>query len=207
VAVNAADLISLASAKGVNLVQAAQMAATEKAKSEFVTVRVAPGRFAKTLRPQSPSEAKGRASRSYSRKPTWTTAELSQASQGLAPVLFDAALYHYACDATPYWRLFQQLVTRAYHLQAENDWPGEIRDVHGIEMPYIRHLAMLVLDEDQSQALFKLLDGALYPIYMNCWAKTWDSTLSGPYEDLRQVWLGWLHSARAHIGPRLREGA
>lgn len=207
---NAAELLSLAAAHGADLERAFQLAASEKAKSETITVRaylpemVGRSRYYRVLRPQSPSEAKGRATRSYSRKPAWTIAELSQAAEGLAQVLFDAAIYHYACDMSPYWRLWQQLVTRAYHLQAERDWPAEVRDRHGLEMPYVRHLALLVLDEDQAQPLFRLLDGRLYSIYMNCHEKTWKDELSGPHEDLRLVWLGWIKSARAHIAQRLR---
>jgi hypothetical protein len=205
-----AELIALAAAHGANLEQAFQLASAEKAKSQEITVRAfnpevtGRSRYYRVLRPRSSTEANGKATRSYARKPMWTIAELGQASQGLAPILFDAACYHFACDLTPRARLYANLVMRARQLRSQRQWPQRIQDKHGISIGYIRHLALMVLDEDQCQPLFKLCDGVLYSIYMNCHEKTWEARLSGPYEDLRLVWLGWLQSARSHIAPRIR---
>lgn len=148
--------------------------------------------------------AKGRATR-IAQRPAWSVAEVGQAAHGLPDVLFRCALYHYAMDQGQQWELWRHLVTRARQLQFENGWPSEILDVHGLAMEYTRHLALLVLYEDHYSDDFKLYGVRAKAWCLNCSERTWRAKLSGPYEDLRVVWMEWLSHARRHVQKRLRE--
>src|SRR5579864_8730051 len=103
----AEDLIALAAARGVDLVQAARLGG-RPAAAETIRIRNAAGRYFTALRQRSGLEAQGRGSPSYER-PGWTLAELGQAAAGVPPIQFMAACYAIAGDRSVYWKLWDAL--------------------------------------------------------------------------------------------------
>lgn len=197
----AEDLISMTAARGVDLVQAARIAAIRSANHETIRKN-----GATVLMPPSNKRARGSATRSIER-PEWTIAELGQAAQGVPPILFHAAMYAFAGDRTHYWTLHTALFHRAVVLAWERHWPSLTRDIHQIQQPYLAHLAKLVLDEDSmpNQFHFPTLGNKVYAIYMNLEEKTWDNEVAERYADLMQVWVDWLQTAGRIIQRHLAE--
>jgi hypothetical protein len=197
------DLIALAAAHGVDLIEAARLAPSDKVKRDVIKQRFAEGRTAMVLQEPSTKMAKGKESPTFVR-PKWTVAEIGQAAAGVPPIHFSAACYAFAGDRSQYWPLYNNLCGEVHRLQARFHWPIEIRDFHQIERPYLKYLAKMVLDEEDSQNLFKIADSRLYSIYIGVSEKTWKNEVSERYETLKLVWLGWLQRAARIIQPRLR---
>ena len=198
----AEDLIQLAAAHGVDLIQAARMSSNAKLRRDVEVVRFANGRKASVLMQPTRNRVSGKESPSTNR-PEWTLAELGQASHNVPNIPFQAACFAFAGDRSCYWSLHGALYERAIHLQMQEKWPREIFDLHGIQRPYLKHLALLVLDEDQSPALFRLAGGILYPIYLGVHEKVWFNQVLERFLMLKDVWGEWLGTASRMIQANL----
>lgn len=194
-------LVSLASAHGVDLLAAARVGSNPALKDTITQTK----RKIRSTQLKIPPKngAKGTPDRSVLR-PTWTLAELGQAAQGVPEIPFMAACFAYAGDKSNYWRLHAVLYERALQLAAAKNWPYQLRDLHGIMAPYLSHLAVLVLDFDSNQQIFKT-HPQMYAIELRITDRTWEKYGQGPFEDLHLVWLGWLRTAASIMQPRLSE--
>lgn len=198
----AEDLVALASCHGVDLLAAARVAA-KPAKNTGTITKFQNGVKSTILIPLPANRAKGKDSHAMVR-PAWTMAELGQASHGVPEVPFMAACFAYAGDRSNYWKLQNALYDRARIMRNTRDWPFEVIDHHSIKRPYLAHLAKLVLDFDACPAMFNACP-QLYAIYMGVTERIWERDLQEHFQDLQQVWTGWLHTAARIIQPRLRE--
>ena len=66
----------------------------------------------------------------------------------MAAIQFQAALFAFAGSRDNFWKLHRALCAEVMGLRALHEWPSEVIDIHGIDRPYLKHLAKLVLDED-----------------------------------------------------------
>ncbi len=191
----AEDLVALAAAHGVDLVRAAKMAAKEKPKPEVVggVLQVPPSNL-----------AQGRETRPIER-PRWSMAELGHAAAGVPRISFLAACFAFAGDRSHFWQLHAALTERATILAIESGWPLEIVDHHGIRMPYLAHLAKLVLDADANPAQFKIPTVCLHAIYLGVHRKTWEKHVEIRFLALQSIWEDWLSEAARVIQSKLSE--
>jgi hypothetical protein len=201
--VRSEELFALASARGVDLVGAAREG-TPPPLRDVTTKRLSNGHTAQILKIAPKSGAKGKESRNFKR-PVWSLAELGQAARGVPSLYFSAACYAFCGSQAEFWNLHAALCDQANSLRQRYRWPDEVFDVHRLKQPYLRHLAKLVLDEDNCPYPFTLGGGALFPCYMNVSPRVWENELSERYEALREIWLQWLGTAARMIQPRLRE--
>lgn len=204
----ARDLIAMASANHVDLLGAAKLAAEEQRK-ELQVLRMRSTDRKRTydaLVPPKANGANGRESRLFKRR-KWSIEELSQAATGLPAIEFDVALYVYAGANDAYWRIWEALCGHTSELQSRYHWPAEIKDIHGIPSAYLRHMCLMVLDEDANEPLFKLLDQRLCSIYLRVPHEIWKSDLRGRYEQIRLVFIRWRDNALSTIQSRLEETA
>lgn len=187
----AEDLVALAAARGVDLLQAARIAATKKAAKDIIRKK-----DATILVPPPENRAKGSATRSIAR-PEWTVAELGQAAQGVPTILFQAACYAFAGDRSHFWPLHGALYVHAVALANEKRWPVNAKNIHHLNEPYLQCMAKLVLDEDALPAYFRIptLGNKVFAIYMNIEEKVWDSEIAERFEDLKAVWTDWLQTS------------
>jgi hypothetical protein len=167
-----------------------------------VIQRFAKGRRAAVLIEPPKSRARGTETRSAAR-PSWTVSEIAQACAGLGDIEFRAALFAYAGDRSYYWPLWDALHAAALELRERHEWPPLILDIHEIEVPYLRHLSKLVLEEDANPQIFCTAPH-LYPIFLNVTESVWKKILAERFGALQLVWLEWLGSAAARIQARLR---
>lgn len=196
----AEDLVTLASARGVDLLRAAKMASDRKRDASRKNGKNGKNGVAMLLPPPA-SQANGKETRSVLR-PTWTIAELGSAAAGVPKTCFHAVCFSIAGDRSRFWALQQRLYQKAVVLQEERQWPLGVRDVHGIESPYLAHLSTLVLDEDMHYELFRV-HPPLYSFYMRVTEKVWDRQLQGRFEELKLIWLGWIDEATRRIQSKL----
>lgn len=197
----AEELISLAAAHGVDLLEAARTGNTARPKRDTIKKKGA----VIYLEDKSISRVNGRET-FQTKRPHWTVAEIGQAACGVPDVCFRAACYAFAGERAQFWPLHAALHGRAQDLARRRDWPLDVTDHHGLPRPYLAHLAKLVLDEDLTPHPFRV-DVAghlpLYAIYMGVTQRTWEKTLQERYAELVQVWRGWLGTALSIIQPRL----
>lgn len=198
---NSEKLVSLASAHGVDLVAAARVGA-KPAPRDTVT-QTKRGIRSTTLRLPPKNRAKGTPDRSVLR-PTWTIAEIGQAAQGVPEIPFQAALYAWAGDRSHYWRLHQALYRCALSMAKQKGWPAVLRDLHGIESPYLGHLAALVLDWEANRHVFALAP-QMYGVFMRVTQRTWEKHIQGAFEELSLTWLKWLGTAAKIMQPHLAD--
>jgi len=191
-------LVAMAAAHGVDL----QRAARQGTAARDVVSRRSNGHTVRVLIEPPTSRARGTESRTTTR-PTWTTSEIAQACVGVPEIEFKAALFAYAGDRGRYWQLIEALYCEARKLQARHQWPDQIKDIHGIERPYLKHLAKLTLDEDSMPQLFATAP-QLYWIYLHIDEKVWEKAVAERFGAIKLVWLQWLGSAAASIQARLR---
>jgi hypothetical protein len=198
----AEELISLASARGIDLVQAARLGGQPPA-ADTVRIRNAAGRYFTALRQRSGLEAQGRGSPSHER-PGWTLAELAQAAAGVSRVHFMAACYSLAGDRSVYWKLWEALHFTALRLRTRNNWPKQIRDAEGAPIFYLEQLVQLILDEDANAHLFNSAP-ALYAIYLRIDEQTWRRAVFERFDAVKLRYLGWIDQAMRTMQPRLEE--
>ena len=110
----AEELISLASAHGVDLLQAAGSGNNAKPKRDTVkkcgSIRL--------VENTSISRAVGKETFVFDR-PQWTVAEIGQAAAGVPDVCFRAACYAFAGSRSQFWPLHAALHTHAQILAAQ----------------------------------------------------------------------------------------
>jgi hypothetical protein len=202
----AAELITLASAHGIDLTQAAKQ-----------TTRVASqrsARFAK-FRPKLELEeanacvdpplqsAVGRQSHVVKRA-EWSIAELGQAAQGVSRIPFLAVMYAYAGDRSCYWPLHSALTMEALEMRARRGWSVQVKAVDGSMRYYIEQLAALVLDEDANQPLFRAAP-VLYALCLNVAPDVWEKTVAHRFEQVKQRYMGWLAIAESAMNEKLTD--
>jgi hypothetical protein len=100
--------------------------------------------------------------------------------------------------------LVDALFDRACILQRRHLWPWEVRDLHQIERPYLKHLAKLVLDEDASPQQFNTAP-ELFSIYLGISEKTWHYQVRERFGALKLDWGDWLSNAARIIQSHLRD--
>lgn len=197
----AEELLLKATAEGIDLIACARVG-TPKHSPDVASKRRRWGTSRVLLEPPR-NRARG-ACTSTRERPAWTLAELGQAAAGVPDIAFRAACFAFAGEESQFWTLHRALTVEGQHLRRQFSWPERIRDIHGIDVPYLAHLAKLVLDEDRKPSAFSTVPG-LHAVYMRVSEKTWDETLSGCFESLRVSWLDWLGIAARIMQPRLRE--
>lgn len=195
----AEKLVTLASPHGVDLLAAARKS-TKPTKRDTLK-RTRRGITSTHLLPPAWNRARGCPDRSVLR-PEWTIAELGQAGQGVPEIPFMAACYAFAGEQGNYWRLHQALCHRGAHLAQQYRWPATVKDLHGIQVQFLAHLAVLLLDWDANPHPFRASPG-LYAIVMRVTQPVWEKQLQGPFEDLHLVWMDWLREAARRIQSRL----
>lgn len=196
---DAASLIKLAAAKGIDLNHIAGVASdlSGVAAQRKLTIEEKKYRI-KTGQGLEVSETvRGRESRTY-RRPTWSVAELGQAAKGMGVIPWTAAMYSYAGAKEGYWRLWDALSGEARRISNREFWPPRIASEDGRMLCYREQLSLLVLDEDASKHLF-LAAPILYPAYMGVTLQVWERQLFGPFVSLKSRYEGWLGTARATI--------
>ncbi len=196
----AEDLLSLAAARGVDLIQAAQAGTDARPVRELQTK----GFNGHTvLLELSQSRARGKESPSTIR-PFWSMAELGQAAAGVRRIPYLAACFAWAGDRSNFWVLHRALHREALALQHHHAWPSEVEDIFGIGTPYLPLLGRLVLDEDAAPSVF--IVPAVYALYLRDSEATWERHLIERYMQIKDVWLEWLQRAARKIQSRLGGG-
>jgi len=206
--VRAEDILMMANAHGVDLMRIAKNMTSDdpevmQAARDVVKKRFGAGRTAFVLVPPPDSMAAGKETRT-AKRPEWTTAELAQAAAGVPELSFRAALFAFAGDHKYYKWLRSELFHEALQLREQLEWPPVIVDLHDIEIPYLNHLAALVLDEDAHPSLFRVAP-QLYALYMRVPEKTWDKAVSRRFHALKVIWTNWGAEALRMIQPRLKQ--
>jgi hypothetical protein len=206
--VKAEELVALASAHGVDLVQAARLTG-RPADSGTVRVRGETGRYYQVLRARSGLEARGTSSPSFDR-PAWSLAELGQAAAGVPQVHFMAACYALAGDRSVYWRLWDALHFTALRLRERNNWPKQVRGAEGVPRFYLEQLVQLVLDEDAHPHLFNSVTAtdkhpSLHAIYLQVDEQTWRRAVFERFDAVKLRYLGWIEQAMRTMQPRLED--
>lgn len=196
----AENLIALAAARGVDLLQAARSSAKPTRSNGGLVRKFIDGKM--ELVPRTPT-ARGSADHSTLR-PTWTLQELAIASASVPDIPFMAACYAFAGDRSRFTKLQNALADRARRMQREQGWPLSVIDHHGIKRPYLDHLAKLVLDEDAHPVFFAAYP-PLYALYMGVTEQTWDKGLECRFIALKAVWGEWLGTACGIIQAKLRD--
>lgn len=195
---NSELLISLASAHGVDLLQAAKMGSNAKPKRDVITKR-----GARVLIPPAENRARGGETNTMLR-PNWTIAEIGQAAQDVPEVQFRAALFAFAGAREHLWFLHRSLLERARMFERIYRWAPWVRDFHGLKREYLQHLCKLVLDEDSNPNYFRAAPG-LFAIYMTVHENVWDKQLEPCYSELKWAWGDWLGEAARKIQSKLSE--
>lgn len=80
--------------------------------------------------------------------------------------------------------------------------PLDVTALHGIDRPYLKYLAKVVLDEDAHPQTFRTAP-QLYAIYCGVTEEVWEDSLTERFGALQYVWLTWLWRAAAIMQPRL----
>lgn len=192
-------LVAMAAAGGVDLQQAAKLAATEPPARDTV-----PGNYgARILTPPKRNRVAGRETRGMLR-PQWTIQEVGQAAQGLPECEFRAALFAFAGAHEHMVYLRRELLGQGRMFSRIYHWPTVITDFHGIEIPYLEHLCQLVLDHDAHPAQFNTFPG-LFAIFMRVSDRVWERQLYNRFRDLQGTWQDWLGHAARSIQARLSE--
>lgn len=194
----AENLVSLAAAHGIDLVKAAKMGSNVKPKRDVVMRR-----GARVLVPPAESRARGTETRTLDR-PAWTLQEIGMAAHGVERHHFLAACFSFAGDRSNFWELHRSLIAQGKMYAMIYKWPPMITDYHGIQKPYLAHIAKLVLDVDASPHLFNVCP-QLFEIYLGVTERVWEKQLQPKYEDLKHVFGDWLGIAARQIQSKLSE--
>lgn len=204
---NAADLITLAAARGVDLSRVGGNASNTKG----VAARRGRTEFERRQGLEVIETARGRGTRAAV-APIWSHAELGLAAQGVPELPWLAARYSYCDDRTVYWKLWYGLTFWVQRKARQNNWrpmvTGELpRDANGqlirgtVGEPalYLDRLCLLVLDEQRNEMKQYFVSPAIYAIYMRVEEETWRRILESRFALLKQRYEGWLGKARSMI--------
>jgi hypothetical protein len=216
---DAASLIQLAKAKGIDFTEVAGAASDLDgiAQKRRLTRAEIKHRNEMKLSLDVEETVRGRQSRVY-RRPAWSTAELGQAAKGLGLIPWTAALYSFAGAQNGYSILKDALSSEALRLAKREHWPSCVmrRNVRWVGMldsligdqgqsqNYKEDLAELVLTEDAYRHLF-LAAPTLYHVYMEVTPEVWERQLKDPFRALKGSYERWLDIARSVIGRWIRE--
>jgi hypothetical protein len=196
---NAAGLLQLATARGIDLNHIAGVAsnidgiAKKRERTEIER---------KLGIPDVRETASGRETRT--RRAGWGLAELGQAANGLGVIPWSAALYSFAGSQQDYWLLWSALSCEANRIARREHWAAQVMAENGRQQFYRETLAALVLDEDAHKQMF-LSAPQLYSAYMGVAPATFDGQLRDPFRSLQSVYDRWLATARSVIGRWIRE--
>lgn len=196
---DAASLVKLAAAKGIDLTHVAGVASdlTGIARERRLTAAERKRRNEDKLSLEIQETVVARESRTY-RRPAWSHGELGMAAKGLGVVPWCAALYSYAGAKDCYLVLLSALRAESIRLSRREHWPVRVPTEDGRMQFYCEQLAQLVLDEDALKHLFAAAP-QLYAIYMGVTPPIWDKQLYDPYRSLKTVYEQWLGMARGVI--------
>lgn len=213
----AEELISLAGARSVDLVSAAQSRSDVVPRKDTETYVRCGLRVVKLL--------EGPTSAAYGKQtptivpPEWSSEDAALALAGLDracgsiyPAL--AALYAWAGHDQNYHRLLDGLMRAALQMRRDYNWPVRVRGVAG-EISYLDNLARMVLDDDRCPGVLDYAPeprpgqadrkGELRAQYCDVPLAVWRSQLADRYALLRGVWIEWLDTAARWAQRRLRE--
>ena len=198
---NVEQLISRASAHGIDLIHAAGAAiethgtARKRERTEIEK---------KLGIPDVRETASGRESRT-ARGSNWSIAELAQAAAagGVFGARWLSVRYSIAGDVSCSDELWSSLVYHGSLIARREWWPPRVLGSNGKLKFYREELAQLVLDEDAHKHYFATAP-ALYSVYMDVTPVEWDKTLDGPFRSLKTLYEGWLTGALAGIRRGLR---
>lgn len=195
------ELIALAAAHGIDLVQAARMGENAP-RRDVVQQRFESGRRAPVLQPPPKMLAHGKATPTYDR-PEWSLAELGQAAKDVPQVAFWAACFAFAGDRSVYWKLWDALLAESIRLRRLKRWPAQVPGMDGRPRHYLAEIAQLVLDEDAHPHIFRAAP-ALYAVYVGVNDHIWSRHVFERFDQVKLRYLGWLATAQGIISPRLR---
>lgn len=138
------------------------------------------------------------------RAPSWSVAELGQALAGVPRLPTLAALFSVAGDGSPstYWELHRGLLHEAEFLQRRYRWPHQVVGTDGQLRFYIRDIALLVLDEDRHEPIFRQYPEA-YAAYVHVEEPIWRFRIFERFELLRIRFQSWRDTAMALAQRRL----
>jgi hypothetical protein len=190
---NAAELISLAGARGVDLTHVGGAASNTHgiAAKRVLTPKERKAAQEAHLSCEVLPTARGAGSRVY-RRPHMSLAELGQAAQGVPPIPWLAAQYSFAQDASSYEKLWNVLALEAHKISRREGWAPRVRDVTGHPQFYHGTLAALVLDAEMHRAIFLAGGSALFAVYLNVDIPLWEQVLFGRYISLQVVYERWV---------------
>jgi hypothetical protein len=202
---DAASLIKLAAARGIDLNHVAGVASRLDGAAAPRKLSATELKYRKEHKfsLDVAETVKGRESRTY-RQPGWTIGELGQAAQGLGPIPWAAALYSYAGSRHAYYVLWQALATEAHRIAKREGWPAKVVNENGEPRFFREDLAELVLIEDANKHIFAAAP-ALHALYMNVTVISWEKHLNDPYRSLKGAYDRWLDTARGWISRRICE--
>lgn len=201
----AEELMALAAAHGIDLVQAARLGTSAQQRDTIRRGRN--GRSYQVLVPPPKQRANGHATRSSLRQ-AWSIEELGKVAAGVPRLPFLAACFAYAGDSSPYWELWAALERCAQELRLRNRWPAQVRSIHGAPAFYLERLAQLVLDEDSNQALFSAVPAtdkhaSLHALYLQVEERTWQRSIYERFDLVRLTFQNWIAEAMRTMQPRL----
>jgi hypothetical protein len=198
---NAAQLISLANARGVDLVRAAG-AATE---TEGIARKRALTEEEKKQGIRDVREtAAGRETRTY-RQGAWSFAELGQAAAagGVRGAPWQAIRYSIMGDRSCEGTLHLSLAIEANFLARRDWWAPQVVGCDGQRKFYREELAMLVLDADLHRQYFAWAP-QLYAVYMAVDGAIWNRDLESQFASLNAKYQSWISTAMGGIQRGLR---
>jgi hypothetical protein len=196
---DAASLVKLAAARGIDLSHIAGVASDLQgiAKQRKYSPTVLKSRRERHLNLEVSETGRGRETRTY-RQAQWSVADLGMAAKGLGAIPWAAALYSFAGSRDGYWLLWHALANEAHRIGRREYWPPRVLQEDGRRRFFRENLAELVLIEDANRHLF-VAAPTLYAIYMGVAPETWDRHLSGPFKALQGSYEHWLSIARSVI--------
>jgi hypothetical protein len=196
---NAAQLVGLAQARGIDLSHVAGVASNVDGIAQERSLTLDEKKLGiRDVR----LTVRGRETRS-ARRPSWSAAELSQAAAGLGPVPWNAALYSFAGAKDGYWLLWHALASEAHRLARRESWAPRVTKADGSQSFFRESLAELVLVVDANRHLF-VAAPTLHAIYMGVNPAVWDQQLDDPFRSLKAAYERWLTIARVEIGRWIR---
>jgi hypothetical protein len=212
--VNAEKLISMAAARGINLVEVAQQSTDVRPRKETVSHIHAGHRFVKLLE-TSQRRAYGKSTRTMVAEQDWSAADVGHALAGLDNAQTLAAMFAWAGASQNYWPLVVELRKVAVRLARQRHWPDLVENHRGEPMSYLERLCEMALFDDQHPGALDYAPPArvgqddqsqiLRAIYCEVTLPTWKHVLADRYSFIWGVWVGWLDEAARRAQAKLRE--
>lgn len=208
----AEKLISMASARGIDMIAIAQQSTAIPRKDTISRTRC--GVRMTQLQEQPERRAYGKETRAIVELDL-TGVDAGFALAGLAPAPTLAAFFAWAGHTQHYWPLVVHLRTVAMGLRKREHWPEAVENDAGVLVDYIEPLCEMVLFEDGHPSILDAAPpigvgqddqaGILRAIFCEVTLPVWKRHLEEHYTRIYGVWLGWLDSAARLAQSRLRE--